>query len=152
MIYPVYSEIKIYDLYDVKQTISEMFNLAVKYKDDLKICENMNLYQFYLFLRDKVKYVKDPDGVEQVKRPLFTIYFGGDCDDKSVVAMAYFELKNYDYRLAITDYGKGFEHIYPEVKLNNRYVPFDTSCLVCDMGAERKYKRKEVFYKQNFVK
>lgn len=144
------AKVKISNLYDVKQTIKEMFRLAITYKEDLRPFENMKLYDFYKFLRDKVKYVKDPDFIEKVQRPILTIYFGGDCDDKSVVAMSYFELKGYEYRLAITDYGRGFEHIYPEVKLERGYIPFDTSCLVCDMGAERRYVKKEVFYKQNF--
>ena len=101
-------------------------------------------------MRDDVKYVKDPESIEKLQRPVLTIFYGGDCDDKSIVAMAYFELNGYDYRLAITDYGNGFEHIYPEVYLNGRWVAFDTSCLVCDMGSERRYVDKIVFYKQNF--
>jgi len=135
------------ELVDVRQTIKEMFRLAEQYKDDVKHLKNLNLLQFYYFLRNKVKYVKDPENVERLQRPSLTLLYGGDCDDKTIVAMAYFELNCYDYRLAIADYGKGFEHIYPEVKLNRGYVAFDTSCLVCDMGSERKYIRKKVFYK-----
>jgi hypothetical protein len=136
------------ELKDVKQTIREMFRLATQYKNDVRHLKHLNLYQFYHFLRDKVKYVPDPEGIERLQRPSITILYGGDCDDKSIVAMAYFELNGLDYHLAITDYGKGFEHIYPEVKVGSRgYIPFDTSCMVCDMGAERKYIKKKIFTK-----
>lgn len=150
MIYPKYS-LKISNLTDITQTIKEMFRLAIQYKDDLEPFRNLNLYQFYNFLKNKVKYVKDPEFIEKLQRPLLTILYGGDCDDKTIVAMSYFELKNLKYRLAIADYGKGFEHIYAEVYLNVRgYIPFDATCYVCDMGAERKYVNKKVFYKEDF--
>jgi len=149
MIYHRINKITVHELTDYKQTIREMFRLAETYKDDLKDFARLNLYQFYRFLRDKVPYVRDPDGIERLQRPSITIYKGGDCDDKTIVAMSYFELKGMPYRVAIADYGKGFEHIYPEVFFGFRYIPFDTSCLVCDMGAERKYIKKKTFTKND---
>jgi hypothetical protein len=138
------------ELKDIRQTIKEMFRLAQEYKDDVRHFKHLNLYQFYHFLRDKVKYRPDPDGIERLQRPSLTILYGGDCDDKTIVAMSYFELNGIPYRLAVADYGKGWEHVYAEVKVGSRgFVPFDTSCLVCDMGAERKYIKKKIYTKDD---
>ncbi len=147
MIVPNISKLTVKDLKDVSETISEMKRLAIQYKDDVKHLAKMNLLQFYHFLKYKVPYRKDPDNVELVQRPAITLIKGGDCDDKVVVALAYFILNGIKYRIAIADYGRGFEHTYAEIYLPNRgWVAFDTSCMVCDFGAEKSFKNKKVYY------
>lgn len=88
------------------------------------------------FVRDKIRYVMDPDGVEAVRSPLVTLeYEAGDCDDKSVLMCALAATIGYPVCfLAIGFDGESYSHVLAAVKLGTRCVPCETIMPGADIG------------------
>jgi hypothetical protein len=97
---------------------------------------NQEAENIYNFVRDGVRFTKDPRGLEYVQSPGHILDIlkkegkaYGDCDDKTVLGLAL--LKNVGHQVAVktTSYSPNgkFTHVYGLVKLNGRWVPFDTT-------------------------
>lgn len=88
----------------------------------------------FYFVRDYIRYVKDPKGMEYIQTPpymLKTIEMeqkaAGDCDDQTVLTLSL--LKSIGYRVAIrvTGYKPGkYSHVYGLVNIKNKWIPIDT--------------------------
>jgi hypothetical protein len=83
----------------------------------------------YSFVRDRIRYVKDINGVETlhtVEKILENA--AGDCDDKSILLASLLESLSHKTRLVAIGFRRGtFCHVYPEVFHNNTWIPLETT-------------------------
>lgn len=69
----------------------------------------------FLFARDRIRYVEDPPGLEQVSDFQRTTEAGqGDCDDKAVWLAAALLSLNIPVRFVVQSYGETWDHVYLE--------------------------------------
>lgn len=80
------------------------------------------------FVRDQIRYVRDPVGVELVSTPEATLAAGqGDCDDKSVLLAALLEATGHPARFTVVAFnGQPFSHVLVETKSGSRWIPAET--------------------------
>lgn len=88
----------------------------------------MEVAALHEFVRDSIRYVKDPAGVELVATPDRTLETrAGDCDDKSTLLAALLESIGHPARFkAIGLNGGPFSHVYVETKIGESWVPLET--------------------------
>ena len=104
------------------------------------------------FLRDRVRYVPDPVGVEMTKSPGVMVeeilsrgFATGDCDDHSCLAYALLNLVGIRTKLRVIWLGKPSpQHIYVVSSIDDEDVAFDTTRAL-GFGTEARYTRKEDF-------
>lgn len=82
----------------------------------------------HAFVRDQIRYLKDPVGVELVQTPEKTLEYGqGDCDDKATLLAALLESAGHPARfVAIGLNGGPFSHVLVETQVGPRWVPLET--------------------------
>lgn len=81
------------------------------------------------FVRDKIRYVKDPVGIELVQTPEATLDIGqGDCDDKSTLLASLLEATGHPARFTVLGFnGAPFSHVMAEAKSGDgRWIPLET--------------------------
>jgi hypothetical protein len=80
------------------------------------------------FVRDRIRYVHDVDGVETLQTPVYTLKVGsGDCDDKSVLLATLLASIGYQPMFfAIGLRGAPFSHVLAGVILGTRRIPLET--------------------------
>ena len=83
------------------------------------------------FVRDGIRYVRDPRGTEAVQSPRTTLRIGsGDCDDKTALVGSLLTAIGYPVRyvLAKTDplRPEDFSHIYPETEIGSDWLAIET--------------------------
>jgi transglutaminase-like putative cysteine protease len=80
------------------------------------------------YVRDCIRYVKDPVGVELVGTPEATLTLGsGDCDDKSTLLAALMLATGHPCRfVAVGMNGAPFSHVLVEAKSGDRWIPAET--------------------------
>lgn len=102
----------------------------------------------YQYVRDKVRYTKDPAGLEYVQTPKHLIQMimqrgqaYGDCDDKTVLGLAM--LKNLGYEVAIRVAGYKtpgvYTHVYGLVKVKHNWIVFDATPADEELGWEHPF-------------
>ena len=84
--------------------------------------------RLHQFVRDEIRYVRDPVGVERVATPDRTLKDRqGDCDDKSVLLAALLESIGHPARFkAVGINGGPFSHVFVESKIGESWVPLET--------------------------
>lgn len=90
---------------------------------------NSEVNTLYKFVRDRIRYVRDINGVETLHTPEKILEnAAGDCDDKSVLLASLLESLGYKTRLVAVGFRKNsFSHVYPEVLHNNSWVSLETT-------------------------
>lgn len=80
------------------------------------------------FVRDKIRYVRDPVGLELVQAPERTLDIAqGDCDDKSVLLASLLMATGHLARFVVVGFkGEPFSHVLIETKRGNRWIPLET--------------------------
>lgn len=80
------------------------------------------------FVRDRIRYVKDPVGLELVQDPATTLDKGyGDCDDKTTLLGALLMATGHPARATAVAMGGGpFSHVLTETYSGERWVPLET--------------------------
>jgi len=80
------------------------------------------------FVRDSIRYVKDPEGIELVQTPEATLTLAaGDCDDKSTLLGALLIATGHPCRfVAVGMNGNPFSHVLVEAKAGSRWIPAET--------------------------
>jgi len=80
------------------------------------------------FVRDQIRYVRDPVGLELVATPEKVLeYRQGDCDDKSTLLAALLESLGHPARfVAVGIRGGPFSHVLVESKIGASWVPLET--------------------------
>jgi hypothetical protein len=141
MYIPPKSKLKYRDLIlipdgNVEDTIQLMQDAAKKYKGDTTLLANKlkgntvkeTLQRMFDFVYSYIKYVPDSRFVEQVRRPLRTLWDRkGDCDCYSVLIASMLENLGipYKFRISACDGKKNYHHVYV-------VVPRGSETLVCD--------------------
>jgi len=80
------------------------------------------------FVRDSIRYVRDPLFYEAVAYPDQVLALGvGDCDDKSTLLAAMLESVGYLSRFVVTGYSDPSrpEHVYLQIYVNGQWIDAD---------------------------
>jgi hypothetical protein len=130
----------------VRATLKQMSVLVKQYKTDSGIHQlartltaglpNQNssgadmLYvrSMQHFVRDKIRYVQDVEGVETLQTPPYTLQVAaGDCDDKAILLDTLLASVGYPVMFfAIGINGGPYQHVLAGVKLGTRNIPLET--------------------------
>lgn len=89
------------------------------------------------FVRDDIRYLRDPVNMERVATPEMTLEIGqGDCDDKATLLAALLDSIGHPARfVALAFNGEGFSHVLVETQVqNNRWIPLETILPGKEMG------------------
>lgn len=83
----------------------------------------------HAFVRDRIRYVKDVNGVELLHTPEKLLEIGqGDCDDKSMLVAALLESIGHQTRfVAISNAPSKYCHVYVETKHGNKWLSVETT-------------------------
>lgn len=83
--------------------------------------------RIHRFVRDNVRYVKDPRGVESVTAPVQMLQImSGDCDDKSVLCAALLEAIGHPTRfVAVGSMPNHFSHVFPQTRIGNKWITLE---------------------------
>lgn len=118
-----------YEIDTYRETIKVMQELAREVRDVQQFAKH-TLLEFYLFLR-ALPYIEDPQGIERVSRPLFTLNpqwtDSRDCDDKATAMLCFCNMHGIKSRIIVCGIGKKPHHVYNEVWLAGRFVPVDAT-------------------------
>jgi transglutaminase-like putative cysteine protease len=89
---------------------------------------NLEMAALHAFVRDAIRYVKDPVGLELVQAPERTLEIGqGDCDDKSTLLAALLMATGHPCRFtAIGFKDRPFSHVLVEARSGVKWVPMET--------------------------
>lgn len=129
-------------------TISEMYRLAYRYRDDLAPYRSQlnNIFDVFDFVRE-IPYVPDKAScgtAECLKRPKYGI-IEGDCDDKSIVAASALYKLGVPFELVTVSYSPNLQaqHVYLQVLHNGKWYPFDATYSHSTLFTERPYTYKQ---------
>lgn len=94
------------------------------------------------FVRDEIRYLRDPVNMERVATPEMTLEIGqGDCDDKATLLAAMLDSIGHPARfVALAFNGDGFSHVLVETKVRNTgndradWMPLETILPGKEMG------------------
>lgn len=114
-----------------EKTVLKVMEFSQKYSSDVLFLINKTPQEVFEIIKN-LKYKPDPQGIEFLSRPEFSIWrkdLPRDCDDKTLIAVSYFELKNIPYRIIISGKDIKPHHIYAEFldSLKNTWIPFDAT-------------------------
>lgn len=81
----------------------------------------------HTFVRDRIRYVRDPVDLEKIAGPMETLATGqGDCDDKAVLAAALLQAIGHPARFVAVGFdGEPLSHVLVETYIANRWVPLE---------------------------
>lgn len=81
------------------------------------------------FVRDKIRYTQDPDGVEYIRAPDATLEAGnGDCDDKAILTAALLAAVGHPSRfIAISQEPDNFSHVYVQTLVGQNWIGSDAT-------------------------
>jgi hypothetical protein len=100
---------------DIRRTLKTIEGFSTKYVHDIpESVLNFKPSDFYEFVK-KIPYRPDPEGHELIQRPAYTLKHGGDCDDKTVLVLAYCHYHKIPcgYSLVSDNPLKTYHHIFP---------------------------------------
>lgn len=106
----------------------------------------------FAFVRDNVRYTKDPLGFEYIQTPpvlledirLYQVGQGnrpsGDCDDMATLSLSLLKSVGFPVAIKVVSFSdsKQYGHVYGLVKIGYNWVPFDCVRPDQDMGWESK--------------
>jgi transglutaminase-like putative cysteine protease len=118
-----------------------MRSVVNRYYTDMVPYAGLSLLDVY----DKIKnlpYRPDPDGVETLMRPQYTMNmqgYGGDCDCKSIALASYAKLKNIPYRFVAIrrPNKKRLHHVATELYIQDRWIFADPTYSYNVFGRDR---------------
>lgn len=114
----------------LNRTLQEIERLALTYSKDVKNIKDLPIDEFFKLVSRNLKYIPDPKDAELVMRPAITlIRGGGDCDDKTIVCLAYF-IENglkCGYSIVSERPDKEYHHIFPFIVLSGKVYDFDAT-------------------------
>lgn len=119
-----------------------MRQMVYRYCHDMAPYINYTPMEMFKMVKD-IPFNPDPPGFETLQRPRYTINqcgTGGDCDDKTIMVACWAHLKNIPFRfVAVRKQGrKILHHVYPELYINGRWMPFDATYNFNIMGQEKR--------------
>lgn len=82
----------------------------------------------HAFVRDRVRYVRDPKGVETLHTAeQMLLQRQGDCDDKTVLVAAMLETIGHPTRIVAVGFAQGYCHVFPEVQIKGTWYTVETT-------------------------
>lgn len=82
----------------------------------------------HAFVRDRIRYVGDIDGVETLHTPRQIVRQAqGDCDDKSLLLATLLASIGQKTRFVAVGYGPAVSHVLVEVRIGSHWVPLETT-------------------------
>ena len=83
----------------------------------------------HAFVRDKIRYVRDPRGVETLHTPEKLLELAqGDCDDKSILAATLLESLGHPTRFIAVGFDPDhYCHVYVETRIGAKWIPIETT-------------------------
>ena len=111
-------------------TVALMRKVAESYKSDTtKLAQHLKrnnlkdtLQSIFDFVYTHIQYVKDNPMIEQVRRPLRTLYDQkGDCDCFATLIASMLENLGIEYKFRVAAYQRGWQHVYVIVPHENGY-------------------------------
>lgn len=129
----------------LKDTLNEVERLANIYYQDMKQFKDYTILQMFNFIAKNIEYKKDPPGIELVMRPLYTLKRrAGDCDDKAVMFLAWFKLKNYSggYSIVSQKPDKDYHHIFTYLIINNLIIDADATYNYNRLGESKTWAKR----------
>ncbi len=76
----------------------------------------------HAFVRDKVRYVRDPNKVETLHTAEQILRQGqGDCDDKTILVCALLETIGHPTKIVAVGFDRGYCHVYPQVNIRGTW-------------------------------
>ena len=132
----------------VQDTAAIMHAVVDKYKDDTKQLANWlkrsnlkdTLQSIFNFVYGYIQYVPDSRVVEQVRRPLRTLYDQkGDCDCYATLIASILTNLGIDYEFRIAAYERDWQHVYIIVPHSSGYYVVDPVLDKC--FAEKKFSK-----------
>jgi len=81
------------------------------------------------FVKNRIRYTRDINGVETVQSPLKTLEYGaGDCDDKATLLAALLESVGCETRFHALGFSRGdVSHVLLECEINGQWVALETT-------------------------
>lgn len=89
---------------------------------------NLELSTLHAFVRDQIRYLKDPVGLELVQAPARTLDIGqGDCDDKSTLLASLLMATGHPARFtAVAFNARPYSHVLVEARSGLKWIPMET--------------------------
>lgn len=86
----------------------------------------------FRFVRDRIRYVMDPNDVEYLSTPSRLIEMGaGDCDDKATLLASLLESIGHPSRFVAVGFEPGaLTHVYVEARIGPDWVPLETTEMI----------------------
>ena len=86
----------------------------------------------FRFVRDRIRYVMDPNDVEALSTPERLLSIGaGDCDDKATLLAALLEAIGHPSRFVAVWFEPGsLTHVYVEAKIGQDWIPLETTEMI----------------------
>ena len=82
----------------------------------------------HAWVRDRIRYIGDIDGVETLHTPRQIVVQGqGDCDDKSLLLATLLASIGQKTRFVALGYGPAVSHVMVETRIGNNWVPLETT-------------------------
>jgi hypothetical protein len=140
----------------VEDTVRMMHKVAGDYKSDTamlaKLLQGKNTREtvgnMFNFVYNYIQYVPDSKVLEQVRRPLRTLWDRkGDCDCYSVLIASMCNNLNIPYKFRIAAYGgrANYQHVYV-------VVPSSSGELICDPVVDKPFYEKSPSKYKDFYK
>lgn len=136
----------------LQQTLDEIKRLSSAYRNDVIFLKDRNIYEIFDLISKKVKFRKDPENIELVMRPKFTLQrMEGDCDDKTVLFLAWLLLKGYPcgYSIVSSTANKPFHHIFPfmfDPDNHKKIIDLDATYAHNKIGNSKYWSKRKNYY------
>lgn len=130
----------------VRETLALMRSIVRKAKADPRVIEQARALTrtvpfkdwkaeaaaLHRYVRDQIRYVMDPNGVETLSTPARLMELGsGDCDDKVTLLAALLESVGHPTRFIAIGLAPGeLSHVYLETKIGDAWIPLETTELI----------------------
>lgn len=125
--------------YNTLQAMRKIIIASAKNYDVIQFARDIVQYQpaknqtaevtaIYDYIRNKTRYIRDPQGTEHIQTPLVAIdtiknhqIFQGDCDDMTVLVLSLLKSIGYPVMLISAGYGKDkrLSHVYGAVQMKD---------------------------------
>jgi transglutaminase-like putative cysteine protease len=120
-----------------------MHQMVQRYKGDMIPYAHLGISEIFEIVKN-IPFRDDPEGVETLMRPRYTMTMqgsGGDCDDKSIAIASYLELNRVPWRFVAVrkKEKKNLHHVYVEYynMVVSRWLPLDATYSFNVLGQER---------------
>lgn len=137
--------------HNLQQTLNEIERLVNLYYKDVSKFYKFSIYDMFNFISKKIEYKKDPENSELVMRPAITLKRkAGDCDDKTIIFLAWLKLKHIPCGYAIVSKykDKPYHHIFPFCynRESGIIIDLDATYDYNTIGTSKKWMQRKNFF------